>query len=86
VIGAEAVSSRYRDDAQAFEGAGESRFEIVQKSVGGDLSFWTGWQVATVRLPGQDVPTVMRIRVTEVFRRASGVWQLVHRHADVLAK
>lgn len=83
VTGAEAVAARYRRDSQSFRNDGTTRFEILQRQVSGDLAFWTGWQVATVRLSGQDAAIDMKIRVTEVFRKDDGVWKLVHRHADM---
>ena len=86
VSGAEAVASRYRADASSFAPGGKGRFEVVQKGVSGDLAFWSGFQVATVRLKGRDEPVEMRIRVTEAFRRIGGEWKLVHRHADMSAK
>jgi len=67
VTGADAVRKRYRDDAASFQAGGESRFEVLQKAATRDLAFWTGFQIATVRLAGQDKPAEMRIRVTEVF-------------------
>ena len=70
----------------AFKPGGTTRFEILQKDSSGDLGFWTGFQLATVQLAGQDKPVGMRIRVTEVFRRVDGEWKMVHRHADVPQK
>ena len=83
VSGADAVAKRYREDAASFEPGGTSRFEVLQKEASGDLAFWTGFQVAQVRLRGQDKPVAMRIRVSETFRRSDGEWKLIHRHADL---
>jgi ketosteroid isomerase-like protein len=83
VTGADAVRKRYRDDAASFQAGGESRFEVLQKAATRDLAFWTGFQIATVRLAGQDKPAEMRIRVTEVFRHFNGEWKMIHRHADM---
>ena len=86
VSGAGPVASRYRTDASSFAPGGKSRFDMLQKKVSGDLAFWTGFQVATVKLKGRDEPVAMRIRVTEAFRRIDGDWKLIHRHADMGAK
>lgn len=86
VTGAEAVATRYRTDASSFAPGGKGRFEILQKGVSGDLAFWSGFQVATVKLKGRDELVEMRIRVTEAFRRINGEWKLIHRHADMGAK
>lgn len=83
VSGPEAVAERYRKDVGSFQAGGRSRFEILQKGASGDLGFWTGFQVATVKPRSSPAPIEMRIRVTEVFRRMGGEWKLVHRHADV---
>lgn len=86
VSGAEAVAERYRKDAHTFQGGGRSRLEILQKGVSGDLGFWTGFQIATVKPAASPEPVEMRIRVTELFRRTGGEWRLVHRHADFAKK
>jgi ketosteroid isomerase-like protein len=83
VGGAEAVATRYRDDAGSFQPGGTSSFDILHKQVSEDLAFWTGWQVATVHLAGRAEPVSMKIRVTEVFRKIADGWKLVHRHADL---
>ena len=83
VSGAKAVAARYRKDADGFQPGGRSRFAILQKGESGDIGFWTGFQVATVKPASRPGPIDMRIRVTEVFRRTDGEWKLVHRHADL---
>jgi len=83
VCGADAVATRYQSDAASFAPGGETNLEVLQKDASGDLAFWTGFQHATVHFAGRDHLVTMRIRVTEVFRRASGQWDLIHRHADV---
>jgi ketosteroid isomerase-like protein len=83
VTGADAVRKRYHDDAASFRYGGETCFEVLQKEESGDLAFWTGFQLATVHLAGQDRAADMRIRVTEVFRRFDGEWKMIHRHADM---
>ncbi|MGD0674379.1 MAG: nuclear transport factor 2 family protein [Polyangiaceae bacterium] len=83
VVGAAQVRARYDDDAASFESGGTTHFEVLQSGASGDLAFWTGFQVAEVRMRGRDALVPMRLRVTEVFRRTekSG-WNLIHRHAD----
>jgi ketosteroid isomerase-like protein len=85
VFGADAVADRFRRDAAGFARGGNSRFEIMQKEMSGDLAFWTGFQIAVVRMRGQDQPREMRIRLTEAFRRIDGAWMLTHRHADLVS-
>lgn len=83
VNGAGQVSERYLADARSFASGSTTHFEVLQKGADGDLGFWTGFQVAKVRLAGHDAPVAMRIRVTEVFRRVDGAWKMVLRHADM---
>jgi ketosteroid isomerase-like protein len=83
VCGADTVATRYRSDAASFARGGETNLEVLQKDASGDLAFWTGFQDARVTFAGRDQAVPMRIRVTEVFRRAKGQWELIHRHADV---
>jgi ketosteroid isomerase-like protein len=85
VVGAAEVRARYDHDASSFEPGGTTHFEVLQSGASGDLGFWTGFQVAEVRLRGRDALVPMRLRVTEVFRRTEGGWKLVHRHADPVA-
>ncbi|KVE27425.1 hypothetical protein WS67_11670 [Burkholderia singularis] len=81
--GAAEVAARYISDAKIFEPGGKSRLDILQQATDNELAFWTGYQIATVQLKGQQHPSDMRIRVTEVFRRVGDDWKLVHRHADL---
>ena len=82
--GAEQVSSRYERDAGYFESGGESSFEILQMAASDGIAYWVGFQHATARLKGQAEAVPMSLRITEVFRREDGKWELVHRHADFL--
>jgi ketosteroid isomerase-like protein len=83
VSGAASVAERYRRDAGSFRAGGESRLDFLQKGSSGDLGFWTGYQIATVRMREREEPIEMRIRVTEVLRRIDGEWKMIHRHADI---
>ncbi len=83
VRGANAVATRYQSDAASFAPGGETNLEVLQKDASGDLAFWTGFQDARVHFARRGQPVQMRIRVTEVFRRHNGQWELIHRHADV---
>jgi len=83
VFGVAEIGARYISDVAVFEAGGKSRFEVLQQLVDDELAFWTGYQIAAVRLSGRGHPIERRIRVTDVFRRVDGAGKLVHRHADV---
>ena len=77
-------SGRDQVDGAATFGSGSSgHFEVLNSGSSGDLALWTGRQVATMDVKGQDLPVPMVLRTTEVFRREGGEWKLVHRHADM---
>ncbi len=47
----------------------------------GDLAYTVGFERGGVVVDGS-APMLMTIRVTHVYRRIDGEWQLMHRHAD----
>ena len=47
----------------------------------GDLAYTVGFERGEVSVDG-NAPTSMTIRVTHIYRRIDGEWNLVHRHAD----
>jgi ketosteroid isomerase-like protein len=85
-VGAAEVVGRYERDAEGFAPGGEAHFEILQQAAGDTVAFWTGFQHAQVRQQGKPDPIVMKLRVTEVFRREGSRWRLIHRHADPLGE
>jgi hypothetical protein len=64
LTGTPAVARYYLRHAYDFRPNGTSRFEIIDKACGGNLGFWTGFQVATVQLGKESRPVQMRLRVT----------------------
>jgi ketosteroid isomerase-like protein len=81
--GATAVAERYRTDAGGFESGSTSRLEVHQLAASGNVAWWTGLQIANVRVKGKSDPVSMTVRITESFRFEGGEWKLVHRHADM---
>ncbi len=84
VTAANTVKARYDADAKSFGPSGKSDLKAVQSGASGGLAFWTGLQDAEVELAGKKQS--MTLRVTEVFARQNGSWQLIHRHADMNAE
>ena len=83
--GADVVSNVYAEGAKMFAPGSESRFEILQAAADGEIGYCVSLQHATVRFAGKPEPVPMSLRITEIFRRESNAWKLVHRHADGLA-
>lgn len=86
VAGARRVIATNERGAKQFAPGGRSAFKIVQAAANDWLGFWTGIQLAKVRLPGKRGLVPMKLRVTKVFRREKRKWKLIHRHADMLAQ
>ena len=49
--------------------------------ISGDLAYESGMEEGEGVIAG--APTVIRHRVTNIYRRESGGWKLVHRHTDL---
>ena len=82
---AEPVRQAHLAGAAAFGPTSTGHFEVLSSGADGSLGYWTGRQVATVHLRGQDEPIPMVLRTTEIFRLQDGEWRLIHRHADIPA-
>jgi ketosteroid isomerase-like protein len=55
-------------------------YDLIAHGVSGDLAYTVGHERASMRVDG--APTDRVLRVTQVYRRESGVWKVIHRHAD----
>ncbi len=82
---AEKVNEANADGSKRFKGASRNEFQVIHMAADENLAYWVGVQRSVVRLQGQDQAVPMDLRVTEIFRRESGSWKLIHRHADRLA-
>ena len=79
------VGARYDWAAARFRDSGAAlAVEYLASGVSGDLAYTVGIERSVVRLADQTADALMVLRVTHVFRRDSGAWRLVHRHADPL--
>lgn len=81
--GPEQVYSIFKIQAAPFE-SGQSDFQIHQMAANGELAYWVGLQRVSARQFGKPETAQFNLRVTELFRKESGQWKLVHRHADSL--
>ena len=82
--GADAVWSRYQQDAAAFEPGGDSQLDILDMGASGGIAYWVGIQRASVCMRGHAEAVSFNLRITEVFRQEGNDWKLIHRHADAL--
>jgi ketosteroid isomerase-like protein len=82
--GTETVAPRYVNDASAFNEGSDNSMQTLDAAAGDDIAFWVGLQRSEARMRGRDDPVTFDLRVTEIYRRQSGHWKLVHRHADPL--
>jgi hypothetical protein len=81
-VGAQ-VGARYTWAASQFQESGATvQVEYLSTVVDGDLAYTVSIERSQVRIRGKAAPVPMALRVTHVFRRESGDWKLLHRHAD----
>lgn len=76
-------SDAYLDRLAARFRGGEATFELIQSYATGDmvaLVFIERQRLLVDDLPLQD----WSLRVTQIYRRSGGHWEMVHRHADPL--
>lgn len=71
----------FRQIAAHFTNCTSYRFEVIAAGVSGDLAYTVGYEDTAVSwdgVPGEPYT----LRVTHLYRRESGEWKVVHRHAD----
>ncbi len=56
----------------------------VSVVVGSDMAFTVTIERNEVNIAGKTEPSVLELRVTQIFRRDPDGWHMVHRHADPL--
>jgi hypothetical protein len=66
--------------SQISEGTRSS--EEIRSTVGADFAYIVQTEQIRFRVPGRAEQSTVDFRVTMVFRRDSGEWRIIHRHAD----
>ena len=70
--------------AKRFKGSRNQSFERLAAGNDVDLGYEIFLEKADVRLSDADAYNPMALRVTHLYRRESGEWKLIQRHADFL--
>jgi ketosteroid isomerase-like protein len=66
---------------EKFSDCGSFEIEVLAADVAGDLGYIVAIERTTAAVDGQE-PTSYALRVSTIFRRESGEWNVVHRHGD----
>ena len=69
--------ARQMSDCKSFE------IEVIAAGASGDLAYLVAIEHTNASVAGAPVAQYA-LRVTQVFRRESGEWKVVHRHADAV--
>jgi ketosteroid isomerase-like protein len=81
--GWEEVSETFRWVASRFSKGEDFRLEVIAAGVSGDLAYTVGYERS--RVAGDDGEMHPHfLRVTHVYRRENGEWNVVHRRGDQL--
>ena len=66
--------------AEAFSDITSSEVELIAADVSGDLAYTVHREITSTSVNSR--PRSYVLRVTQVYRRESGTWKVVHRHGD----
>jgi hypothetical protein len=70
------------DWAAAHFSGGAYESEILSAEAGSDFAYIVSIETNRLRETAKAEDTILRLRVTQIFRREGNEWRLVHRHAD----
>jgi ketosteroid isomerase-like protein len=70
------------DWAAAHFSDGSYESEILNAEASGDLAYIVSIETNRLHEAGKSEEAILRLRVTQIFRREDGEWRLTHRHAD----
>ena len=80
-----AVGARYDWASSQYKPGGATvNVEYLSVVVSGDLAFTVGIERQQGARVGDQNPMQRALRATQIFRRETGSWKLLHRHADSL--
>ena len=81
VSGWSAVGNLFDWLAENFSNGTSYRLDVTAAGVSGDLGYVVGSEHSEASVGGR-APASIALRVTLIFRRESGEWKEIHRHAD----
>ena len=79
--GPDEVRRFFRWLASRFSNCTSYCFELVAAGVSGELAYTVGFEHTSVSMDGTPLEPYT-LRVTHVYRREDGEWEIVHRHGD----
>ena len=82
--GGDAVAERLEWAAKHFRDTRNQSFERLAAGCGAELGYEVFLEKSESRVGDSDTFSASVLRVTHVFRRESGQWKLIQRHADPL--
>lgn len=65
---------------QSFSDCTSFEFELLEAEVLGDVAYTVGLEHTSASINGE--PSTYTLRVTQIYRRESGEWKVVHRHGS----
>jgi ketosteroid isomerase-like protein len=69
---------------ESFSDCSSYVFELQAYDVVGDMAYTAGLEHTSASVEGR--PRTYTLRATQVYRRESGEWKVVHRHGDTLSE
>jgi ketosteroid isomerase-like protein len=82
--GQDEVDQLFTALAKSFSDCTSYSFELQAYDVLGDMAYTAGLERSSVLVDGQ--PRSYTLRATQVYRRESGEWKVVHRHGDTVTE
>jgi ketosteroid isomerase-like protein len=80
--GQQEIDELFTDLGNSFSDCTSYAFEVQAYDVVGDMAYTAGLEHTSASVEGQ--PRTYTLRATQVYRRESGEWRVVHRHGDTV--
>ena len=70
----------FEELSTSFSNCAAYAFDVIAFDVLGEMAYSVGYERVSASIDGQ--PRTFTLRATQVYRRESAGWRVVHRHAD----